>query len=163
MHNSTVPEYECFSTHLSFGESLKAITDSKHLVPLRDADPDGWTDSSIHACCRGANIQHRHIEVALRAQKKKTSIKCDFDCLIITGNIERMLQLLMMLWGVNQYMVSGLLSVPCWADSGHYHRCSEKPNPEASSAAWSRPCWFYTSLIFSVSCRRWNHNSSWQG
>lgn len=41
MHNSAVPEYECFSTHLSFGESLKAITDSKHLVPLRDAHSDG--------------------------------------------------------------------------------------------------------------------------
>lgn len=35
---------------------------------------------------------------------KKTSIKCDFDCLIITGNIERMLQLLMKLCGVNQYI-----------------------------------------------------------
>lgn len=56
-------------THLSFVESLKAVTDGKHLVSLRDSHPDGRTDGSVHARRRSAHVQHRYIKVALWAQK----------------------------------------------------------------------------------------------
>lgn len=73
-----VPVYQRISTHLSFVESLKPITDSKHFVPLRDAHPDSRADSSVHPRCRGTNVQHRHVKVTLRRwNTQDVDIKCN--------------------------------------------------------------------------------------
>lgn len=71
MHHILQYKYRRCDAHLSFAEALKAVADSKHLVPLRDAHPDGRPDGGVHACCRGAHIQDRHVEVALREHTGK--------------------------------------------------------------------------------------------
>lgn len=58
------------NTHLSFGEPLKPIADSEHLVTLRDAHPDRRSDRGVHTGRRGADVQDRHIEVALTMRGK---------------------------------------------------------------------------------------------
>lgn len=71
MHHILQYKYRRRGAHLSFAEALKAVTDGKHLVPLRDAHPDGRPDGGVHACRRGAHIQDRHVEVALREHRGK--------------------------------------------------------------------------------------------
>lgn len=56
----------CFS-HLSFVKSLEAVADSKHLVALGDSHSDGRPDGGVHTGRRRADVQHGHVEGALRA------------------------------------------------------------------------------------------------
>lgn len=63
------------AAHLSFVKSFKSIADCKHLVTLRNSHPDCRADGGVHACCRGSDIQHRHVEVALREECTKQQVK----------------------------------------------------------------------------------------
>lgn len=64
--------WQFHGTHLPFVESLEPIADCKHLVPLGDAHPDGRTYGGVHARCRCPDVQHCHVEVALKARKSKS-------------------------------------------------------------------------------------------
>lgn len=59
-----------FHPHLSFVESLKTITDGKHFVAFCDSHSDSRTHSSIHTCCRSADIHHGHVKGALWVTEK---------------------------------------------------------------------------------------------
>lgn len=60
----------CVCVYLSLIEALEAVIDGEHFVTLGNSDSDGRAHGRVHARRRSADVQHRHVEITLKRNRK---------------------------------------------------------------------------------------------